>query len=384
MTGRDSIRAALSGEGARDIAAVMCYPGIFIRDHWSQCTAAPWWHIHITDIDQQIAWRSEFLEHTGCDWIEVEPFYSADDLQYITLDVRADGVYRIDARSDQAERLAPPCVSGWAEGSIPVSVHPHELALSIDAIDAQIHLVPKSDRDDAATSGRDALAHAVATRFPDHYRLANVSSPLWRTYNLWGFEGMMQMIATQPELVQYACERCLQDELQWIAQAQWLGADGIWIEDCLTDMIHPRDYAQFNLPYLRRITEAIRSGGMQSIHYYCGNPAGKYHLLMDTGADGLALEEGKKGFQIDIEEVVERANGRCAVLGNLDAIGVLEQASDEVLQHEIAHQVAIGKRNRSSQGSRFIMSTGSPVTPRTPIERVRRYSDIAHMEGHAQ
>jgi uroporphyrinogen-III decarboxylase len=195
---------------------------------------------------------------------------------------------------------------------------------------------------------------------------------------------MMELIATQPELVKHACERYLQEELRWIEQMACLGADGIWIEDCLTDMIHPRDYARFNLPFLRRITEAIRSARMQSIHYYCGNPAGKFDLLMDTGADGLALEEGKKGFQIDIEEVVERVNGRCAVLGNLDAIGVLEQASDVELEQEIARQVAIGKRNRGSQGSRFIMSTGSPVTPGTPVERVRRYSDIAHMEGHAQ
>ena len=95
------------------------------------------------------------------------------------------------------------------------------------------------------------------------------------------------------------------------------------------------------------------------------------------GADALSLEESKKGFLIDIEDVVERVNGRCAVLGNLDAIELLERGSEEELGAEISRQVAAGRRN----GSRFIMSLGSPVTPGTTVERVRLYCDLVHELG---
>ena len=87
----------------------------------------------------------------------------------------------------------------------------------------------------------------------------------------------------------------------------------------------------------------------------------------------------KKSFSIDIEDVVDRVQGRCTVLGNLDAVGVLEQADEEHLRAEIARQIAAGRRN----GSRFIMSLGSPVTPGTPAERVRLYCDLAHELGGA-
>ena len=99
--------------------------------------------------------------------------------------------------------------------------------------------------------------------------------------------------------------------------------------------------------------------------------------MLDTGADALALEESKKGFVIDIADVVERVNGRMTVLGNLDSVGILEQAGDEALRAEIARQIAAGRRN----GSRLIMSLGSPVTPDTPASRVRRYCDLTRQLG---
>jgi uroporphyrinogen-III decarboxylase len=123
--------------------------------------------------------------------------------------------------------------------------------------------------------------------------------------------------------------------------------------------------------------EEIRSLGLKSVYYYCGNPAGRWEQLLSVGADALSLEESKKGFTIDIEDVVERVNGRLTVLGNLDAIRLLEKGSEAELRAEIARQIAAGRRN----GSRFIMSLGSPVTPGTTVDRVRLYCDLVHELG---
>jgi uroporphyrinogen-III decarboxylase len=148
----------------------------------------------------------------------------------------------------------------------------------------------------------------------------------------------------------------------------------VWIEDCLTDMISLQAFEKFNVPYVRRLAEEIRGAAMQSIHYFCGNPAGKWEALLSTGVDALSFEESKKGFVIDIEEVVQRVDGRCAVLGNLDAIGLLQDGSEAQLRAEVARQMRAGRRN----GGRFVMSLGSPVTPGTSVERVRLYLDMAH------
>ena len=142
----------------------------------------------------------------------------------------------------------------------------------------------------------------------------------------------------------------------------------------MTDAVSPRAFARLNVPMLRLLAGEIRALGMQSIHYFCGNPSDRWDELLSTGADALSLEESKKGFDIDIEDVVERVQGRTALLGNLDAIGVLQDGSEDALRAEIARQLAAGRRNEG----RFAMSLGSPVTPGTPLERVRLYCDLTH------
>ena len=71
--------------------------------------------------------------------------------------------------------------------------------------------------------------------------------------------------------------------------------------------------------------------------------------------------------------------GRCALLGNLDAMGVLERATEDELRDEIRRQLSAGRRN----GARFIMSLGSPVTPGTSVRRVRLYCDLVRELGNA-
>ncbi len=375
-TGRGRIEAAFSPEGVPEIPAVICYEGIYIRDHWPEFEAGPWWVREAPDPERQLAWRSRVIERTGQDWFELPVSMPRDERARTIVTMRSDGVYRVNGRTGRAVRLQEPHVGGWTAMGAIESVRPERLATTPDEVDARV-LVAVRDVSGAMAAGCGDLARAMLQRHGDLYPIRHVASPLWSCYSLWGFEGMMTMIVERPGLVAHACQRFLERALQDVAWAAALGAAGIWIEECLTDMISPAAFRRLNLPYLRPLVEAIRAAGMRSIYYYCGNPAGKWDLLLDAGADALALEEGKKGFAIDIEDVVACVAGRCTVLGNLDAIQLLPYASDEELRTEIARQIAAGRRN----GSRFIMSIGSPVTPGTPVSRVRRYCDLTHALG---
>lgn len=145
----------------------------------------------------------------------------------------------------------------------------------------------------------------------------------------------------------------------------------------MTDMVSADAYLTLNTPFLKELIGEIRYQGMKSIYYFCGDPRGKFDIILSLGADALAFEESKKGFTIDIASLAEAVDGRCTLLGNLDAIGVLEQGTDEQLQAGIRRQLDAAKTNRN----RFVVSTGSPVTPRTSVERVRRYCDLVHSRG---
>lgn len=381
MNGQERIEAALTPKGATDIGAVICYEGIYVRDHWDQLTDQPWWAQYSPDFDVQLAWHRDVIERTGQDWFYISACPSRDELAARRIEPIGDSaIEMIDERTGERRHIDRPRIGGWSPTDELASIHPDTLVDDTAQIDERIPPVEPFNAARFSAEGRgDMAARLLASDGPGAGRLpiTHVSSPLWNCYSLWGFEGMMMMVLDRPDLVEYVCRRRCEHALVSVQAAAAVGVRGVWIEECITDMISPDAFAQLNVPYLQQIVRAIRDAGMKSIYYFCGDPTGKWDHLLDVGADALSLEESKKGFEIDIDHIVERADGRFAVLGNLDAIDLLETGSEAELRAELLRQIDAGRRN----GSRFIMSIGSPVTPDTPVERVRQYCDLARELG---
>lgn len=379
MTGKEKIMAAFSKAGTPEIAAVMPYEELYIRDHWDEVTSHPWWYGQEVNLERQFAWRKEYYTKTGLDWITLPYCASREERENYGVEQRDDGqVYLVDWATGMERPLAKPAVSGITYSTATAMVKPRPAPETPDEVD-QIVGQPLEDAvEQAVIAGRGDLAEKLLGDFGAQlFSLHHVSSPLWCCYDLWGFEGMMTKLLEQPELVRHACERFLAWAASSVRQSARFGVMGIWIEECMTDMIGPDEFGRLNVPYMRRLVDEIRATGMKSIYYFCGNPEGKWEHLLEVGADALALEEGKKGFEIEIEAVLERVNGQCAVLGNLDAVGVLQEGGEADLQREIQRQIQAAR----AHGSRFIMSLGSPATPETPVARLQRYRELVHELG---
>lgn len=367
MTGTEKILAALSPDGSPETPVVICYCGIFERDHLADLTALPWWHDESPDPAVRAAFRTSVVRATDLDWYESRGGASLAEQAAVSLREEADGIYRLDARTGARHRLEPPVVSGTlstARGNEP----------EIDDVDAFLaERVPAPAPFAGLEAGRDELPVRLRAALPDKFALTWSATPLWLLAGTMGYEEWFYHLAHDPAPLLRAADRLLQGQLHGIAAAAAMGVDGVWIEDCLTDQIGPERLRRYHLPHLRALTDAIRAAGMASFYYFCGNPWPAFDVLLESGADALSLEESKKGFTIDIADVVDRVAGRMAVLGNLDAIDLLEHGSTADLAAEIARQRAAGHRN----GNRFIQSTGSPVTPSTSVSRVREYAALA-------
>lgn len=378
MTPREKLEAAFTPAGTPEFGAVLCYEGIHIRDHWSQLTAAPWWHLFSPALDHQLAWRRDVIRATGQDWFHLPACEPRDARAAVTLDVEGDAVYRADRRNGERRLLRKPVVSGWnPEGNVQSNHSRGDTPSTWSEIDARC---PPPEPFDAAAfraEGRADLADALIREHAALMPCGYVVSPLWRAQGFLGFESFMILLAENPDLMAFAASRMLEATLNTVRAQAALGARVVWIEECMTDMISPALFKRLNRPPLRRLCEEIRALGMRSVYYYCGGIHDRLDLLLDCGADAVGFEESKKDFVIDIETVASAVNGRCALLGNLDAIGLLEHGSESDLRAELRRQARAGRLNKG----RFFFSLGSPVTPGTPADRVRLYTDLAHEEG---
>ncbi len=367
MTARDKILAAFAPDGTAEIGAVASYDGIFIRDHYAALTQVPWW-----DRSRAAELAADFARASGLEWFAVGPCASREERARQRYEQRADGVWCIDSRTGRETHLQPP-TSGGTNTECATSRHTDLDALPVTEkdIDALIPRQPDFDRNAFLAEGRHEGVVAIRGAV-DLFLYSHIASPLWSLYGLLGYEGMMVFMAQDRDLALYAGRRILANTVQQIRMIAALGVDAVWIEECLTDQIRPDLFRALNEPLVRECVHEIRACGLKSIYYYCGNPHDRLDAILATGADALHFEESKKGFRIDIADIVTKVDRRCVVFGNLDAIGILEKGFDEELRAAVRRQFAAGRLN----GNRFVMSTGSPITPQTSVARVRHYADL--------
>ncbi|NQT20223.1 MAG: hypothetical protein HQ592_11005, partial [Planctomycetes bacterium] len=93
--------------------------------------------------------------------------------------------------------------------------------------------------------------------------------------------------------------------------------------------------------------------------------------IASIGADGLSMETSMKGYVNDIGEIARAIGDRVSLFGNINPVSVLQNGTDAQLEAEVNRQAAAGRAARG-----FIMCTGSPVTPGTPLARVRRFIEL--------
>lgn len=372
MTNREKFLAAFTLAGSPQTSVVCSYEDILLRDQWFHLTDVPWYYRRSGIVTEELRWISDYQKKTGLEWLSVASAPTRAERSARRFVTRSDGVWRVNAQTREESQLLPP-VPGGTNTHHTADRHfdLDKLPTTRAEIEALIPEEPAFDRDTYWQAGRHDVVTAIRANF-DLVLYSQIPSPLWSLYGLLGYEGLMLFLIEQPELAAFAGQRLLRNLRQQIRKIAALGADAVWIEECLTDQLSPRAFAALNVPLVQEVVAEIRAHGMKSIYYYCGNPNDRIDLILTIGADAIHFEEGKKGFVIDIAEIAARVNRRCVLFGNVDALGLLTHGTPAELRAEIQRQLAVGRQ----LGGRFILSTGSPFTPATTLERVRLYSDL--------
>jgi len=380
MTPREKMTAALSPEGSPELPAALIYHSLLLRDLWDQLTDQPWWTAYESDPDLLSRPAIDMYARLNDDWFRLFPCAPRAVRSALRLEREGDRVFRVNTATGERTELHRPPVGGDQSGAAHSKDGMLNDCTNRDELDALLdRLLPATEghtrpsEDGRADAPRRILARFAAHKLPYVY----IPVPTWRLFSIFGFENLMRGAYDFPETIDYANRRLLEYHLRSVEESADLGAECIWLEEAMTDMFGPEQYRRNVFPSVRRMTEAIHAAGMRAVHYFCGDPAGKWEMLLDADTDALALEEGRKGFENRIEEIVERVGGRMTVFGNLASWEVLERASDDDLRAQIARHVRAGRRNRS----RFVMSLGSPVTPGTSLARLNRYCELAHALG---
>jgi uroporphyrinogen-III decarboxylase len=240
-------------------------------------------------------------------------------------------------------------------------------------------LLPIRSAEELEAQGAFEVTRILAERVGDRLPISCIApTPFWSTYGLLGFQGMMVMMREKPELFAYLMERRGRQRIEMLKGLARAGVEYVWLEECLSsaDLISPRDYERFASATTGPTIAEAKRLGLTVILYYCGDVIPRLPWLKRLGMDALAVEESKKGFSVDIADVIAAVGDTCCVFGNVDAIQVMCEGSKETIQAEVDRQLRLGGRAKG-----FVLCQGSPFTLDTPPEKVAWFVRCARRHG---
>lgn len=373
MNSRELMLAAFDGAPTERFPVCVPYLHLMQREHWAEIYGESPWHYYEwarADPDEHVKGYRRLVEALPFDVIGSIGAPPPEVRGRSVVQKRGDGCFITDRKTGEQRKVT------------------EDLAHMEGAANEQRHAFTRADVDERVclyraedVVGRGRMDYAVKTvevLGGTHFILTGgVVGTWWGCTELFGLTNRFALLREEPDLVEYASKKLLARTIEDIRVLVGAGGDAIWVDDATStcDCISVADYERFCMPYVREMVREIQSHGHKAILVYFGGVADRVEQIDSLGADGLSVETTMKNYVNDISDVAGRLSGRTCLFGNIDPVGVVQRGTDEGLVAEIERQAAVGR----SYG-RFVMCTGSPITPPTPLSRIRRFIDLSHGE----
>jgi uroporphyrinogen-III decarboxylase len=241
-------------------------------------------------------------------------------------------------------------------------------------VDARLPVITS---DELLARGDLDLPRQIVADYGDDYFLSTIlDTPFSDAYDLLGFQGLMLIQYDRPALFHHLLQRKLAQSQEVMDAWAKVGVHGVYVEEVFTgaDMISPGSYDEFVFAYNQPYFRHMRGLGLYPIHYVCGDVIPRLERLLALDIAAVAVEESKKKFHIEIEDVVDRVQGRVAVFGNVDTIRYGLHGTMAEMEAEVRRQTEIGAR-----AGGFVVSTGSPF----PLDTNPRLIDTLVATAHS-
>ena len=125
-----------------------------------------------------------------------------------------------------------------------------------------------------------------------------------------------KMMFTNPSLFHQLMEKITQTTSKYLLAQAEAGAQALQLFDSWAGILAPSDFAEYALPYAKRIIEDCKKTNLPFI-YFANNGATLLDLSITSGADVIGLD-----WRINIGDAIKRV-GQKAVQGNIDPFALL-------------------------------------------------------------
>lgn len=205
-----------------------------------------------------------------------------------------------------------------------------------------------------------------------------VFSPFTHFMELLGYENALMALIDDPAKVHALMERLTESSVAWaVAQAR-AGVDAVLISSAFAGggFLSRDMYAEFVLPYERRLADAVRAAQKPVYTHTCGNIGDRLDLMVATHIDGLdTLDPPPLGNTL-LEEARRDVGNQVFLKGNMNSVELLLAKSEPEVAAEASRCL-----NAAGAGGGYILSTACSVAPRVEPWKLEMLVPLAEQAG---
>lgn len=229
---------------------------------------------------------------------------------------------------------------------------------------------------DAESVEKLAVPSLEAARVPEYLKacrravenidrpiLAGCIGPFSLAGRLYDMSEIMVGIYLEPDVINALLEKCTQFLVSYAGELKRLGAKGIFMAEPAAGLLSDDDCRAFSSVYVKRIVDALQDDTFAVILHNCGNTGQCTAAMVDSTAAALHF-----GNAIDMEGVIDQCPADILVMGNVDPVSIMKQATPEKVKAttKALLETMDGHAN-------YVLSTGCDVPPHCPTANIDAY-----------
>ena len=203
----------------------------------------------------------------------------------------------------------------------------------------------------------------VASRIKDKKVFGGCIGPFSLAGRLFDLSELMMAMYIEPETVTMLLEKCTAFITSYLLAMKETGIDGVILAEPASGLVSNDDCYRYSSAYVRRIVDAVQYDGFSIVLHNCGNTGHCTDAMIRSGASALHF-----GNRADMVEALKTCPPDLPVMGNIDPVTVMQQASPEQVYSAVSE--LLGK---TAGFGNFILSTGCDVPPHTPVVNIQAF-----------
>ena len=205
-----------------------------------------------------------------------------------------------------------------------------------------------------------------------------VFSPFTHYLELIGYQNAIIGLVKNKEKVKALLERFADASIAWaVAQAK-RGVDAVLISSAFAGggFMSPKMYAEYVLPYERRVVDAVKEFSIPVYTHTCGKIGDRLELMEQTGTMGIDTLDPHPLGNVALADAKNGVGKRLFLKGNMNSVSILEYTTKAEVVAEATDRIQIGM-----PGGGYILSSACSIAPRVEPWKIELLTPLAKEIG---